>query len=373
MKLLCDREQLLAAFGMVGGVVPARSPKPILQNLKLTAAPGEGSTLMATDMEVGIRLKVLGVKVDQAGSVILPLQRMGQILRASTGDDELALEVDGETLVVRGHRSEFKLPAEDPELFPDPQDYAAEGGYRVAAEDLRRAIRRTSFATDPDSTRYALAGVLMEPGPESITMVGTDGRRMARQIIAAEAEGGAEPPSQPPVIPVKALRLIERNLDDEEPARIAVQDGAAVLVRTGRAVISSRLVEGRFPNYKAVMPGSHDARVPFPEVDPLLSAVEQAAIVTSKESRGVDFQFGGGLLRLAGQTADVGESHVELPIDYDGKDVAITFDASYLLEALKALDPEQPIAAELIDHKSAAVFKTEDDYTYVVMPLNRDR
>ena len=102
MKLLCDREQLLAAFGAVGGVVPARSPKPILQNLKLVAAPGQGSTLMATDLEVGIRYKVLGVKVDQPGSVILPVQRMGQILRTSTGDDELALEVDGEALVVRG-------------------------------------------------------------------------------------------------------------------------------------------------------------------------------------------------------------------------------------------------------------------------------
>lgn len=373
MKLLCDREQLLAAFGAVGGVVPARSPKPILQNLKLVAAPGQGSTLMATDLEVGIRYKVLGVKVDQPGSVILPLQRMGQILRTSTGDDELALEVEGESLVVRGHRSEFKLPAEDPELFPDPPDFNAESGYRVDAEELRRAIRRTSFATDPDSTRYALAGVLMEPGPESITMVGTDGRRMARQIISCEAEGSVEAPSQAPVVPVKALRLIERNLDDEEPSRIAVQDGAAVLVKTGRAVVYSRLVEGRFPNYKAVMPGSFESRIPFAEVEPLLQAVEQAAIVTSKESRGVDFQFGDGLLRLASQTADVGESHIELPINYDGKDVAITFDASYLLEALKALDPSQPIAAELIDHKSAAVFKTEDQYTYVVMPLNRDR
>ncbi|WP_152052520.1 DNA polymerase III subunit beta [Tautonia marina] len=373
MKLLCDREQLLAAFGAVGGVVPARSPKPILQNLKLDASPNQGSTLMATDLEVGIRLKVLGVKVDQPGSVILPLQKMGQILRASTGDDELALEVEGETLVVRGHRSEFKLPAEDPSLFPDPPDFHAETGYRISPADLRRAVRRTSFATDPDSTRYALAGVLMEPGPESITMVGTDGRRMARQIIPCEPEGEAEVPSQAPVIPVKALRLIERNLDDDEPARIAVQDGTAVLVRTGRAVIYSRLVEGRFPNYKAVMPSSYECRIPFTEVDPLLSAVEQAAIVTSKESRGVDFQFGDGLLKLASQTADIGESHVELPITYDGKDVAITFDATYLIEALKTLDPSQPIAAELIDHKSAAVFKTEDQYTYVVMPLNRDR
>ncbi len=109
------------------------------------------------------------------------------------------------------------------------------------------------------------------------------------------------------------------------------------------------------------------------EVGPLLSAVEQASIVTSEESRGVDFTFGGGTLKLASQAADVGKSHVEMPINYDGKPVEITFDPRYLTDALKTLDPAQPITAELIDHKNAAVFKTEDQYVYVVMPLTRER
>ncbi|CAN5879217.1 DNA polymerase III subunit beta [soil metagenome] len=371
MKVFCDREQMLAAFGMVSGVVPARSPKPILQNVKLVAAPGEGSTLMATDLEVGIRYRVLGVKPDQPGSVILPLQRMNQILRTS-GDDELDIEVEGDQLIVRGSRSEFKLASEDPSLFPDPPDFAATACHSVQAGDLRRLIRRTIFATDEKSTRYALMGVLMELTDNSITMVGTDGRRLARQIASASAEGGAEPPGQTPVVPVKALRLIERNLgNDDESVQISVQSGTAVLVRVGQAVIYSRLVEGRFPRYQDVFPSSHEARIPFKEIQPLLQAVEQAAIVTSGDSRGVDFKFSDGLLRLEGQSADVGSSHVELPIVYDGKDVEITFDPGYLLDALKTLDPGQPIAAELIDHKSAAVFKTEDQYSYVVMPLNR--
>ena len=161
MKALCNREGLLAAFAMVGGVVPARSPKPILQNVKLVADPDGGSILMATDLEVGIRYRVLGVKVDQPGAVILPTARMGSILRTST-DEELAIEADGDHLVVRGLHAEFKLPSEDPNLFPEVPDFAAASYHAVAAADLRRLIRRTMFATDLESTRYALGGVLVE-------------------------------------------------------------------------------------------------------------------------------------------------------------------------------------------------------------------
>jgi len=378
MKVLCDREQMLAAFGMVSGVAPARSPKPILQSLKFVASGDDGSILMATDLEVGVRLKLLGVKVDRPGAAILPTQQVSQILRSSTGDDELAFELDdsedgNEALVIRGQRSEFRLVSQDPEEFPEPPDFEASDGHRVSSEDLRMAIRRTAFATDPDSTRYALGGVQMELEPEAITFVGTDGRRLARQIIPASTEGEPNLSGPPPVVPVKALKLIERNLEDDESVTLSAQAGSAVLVRAGRATIYTRLVEGRFPNYRDVFPDGYEARIPFAEVAPLLSAVEQAAIVTIKESRGIDFDFGGGLLKLSGQSADVGQAHIELPIPYEGPEVGVTFDAGYLIDALRTLDPEQPITAELIDSSAAAVFKTEDQYTYVVMPLSRDR
>lgn len=372
MKALCNREGLLAAFGMVSGVVPARSPKPILQNVKLVADPDEGSILMATDLEVGIRHRVLGMKVDQPGSVILPTARFGSILRTSN-DAELALEAEGDRLVVRGLRSEFSLPGEDPSLYPEVPDFAATGYYEVAAADLRKLIRRTIFATDVESTRYALGGVLVELTPESITMVGTDGRRLARMSAPAEARNDAGTVVGSPVVPVKALKLIERNLDDgDPPVHIAIQGTTAVLIRTERAVIYSRLVEGRFPRYQDVFPANVDVKIKL-EAGPLRLAVEQASIVTSEESRGVDFSFGNGVLKLSSQAADVGTSHVEMPIAYEGKAVEITFDPRYLSDALKTLEDTAEITAELIDAKNAAVFKTEDRYTYVVMPLTRDR
>jgi DNA polymerase-3 subunit beta len=372
MRALCNREALLTAFGMVSGAVPARSPKPILQNVKFVADADDGSVLMGTDLEVGIRHRVLGLKVEQPGLVILPTAQIGSILRTST-DVEMAIETDDERLIMRGLHSEFTLPVEDVNLFPEVPDFAALSYHVIAASDLKKLIRRTIFATDVESTRYALGGVLVELTTESIAMVGTDGRRLARMSASADAENNPPVPAGSPVIPIKALKLIERNLaDDDPPVHLAIQSGNAVLMRTENAVIYSRLVEGRFPRYQDVFPSNVEVKIPL-EAKSLRMAVEQAAIVTSDESRGVDFQFSSGVLRLISQSADVGSSHVELPIAYDGKAVEITFDPRYLIDALKTLDDTTTITAELIDSKNAAVFRTDDRYTYVVMPLTRER
>ncbi len=165
MRALCNREALLTAFGMVSGVVPARSPKPILQNVKLIAEADEGSVLMGTDLEVGIRHRVLGVKVEQPGSVILPTAQTGSILRTST-DIELAIETDDERLVVRGLHSEFTLPVEDANLFPEVPDFAAVSYHVVAA-------CRSEEADPPDDLRHRRREHPLCPGGRS---GGVDGR-----------------------------------------------------------------------------------------------------------------------------------------------------------------------------------------------------
>ena len=372
MKALCNREGLLTAFGAVSSVVPARSPKPILQNVKLVVDAEAGSILMATDMEVGIRHRVLGVKVEQPGEVILPKERVSSILRTCP-DEELAIEATAEQIIIRGLHARFTLPAEDPWQFPSVPDFTAAGYHVIAAAELQRLIRRTIFATDVESTRYALGGVLFEMGTDTITLVGTDGRRLAHAEGAVEAEGEISAATASPVVPVKALKLIERNLDaSDPPVHLSFQGNTAVLIRTEQAVIHSRLVEGRFPRYQDVFPSTVEVKIPL-EVGPLRAAIEQSAIVTNEESRGVDFSFEEGVLKLTSQTADVGSSLVELPIRHEGKTVDITFDPRYLLDALKTLDDTTELTAELIDHKNAAVFRTNDRYTYIVMPLTRDR
>jgi DNA polymerase-3 subunit beta len=355
---------------MVSGVVPARSPKPILLNVKFVAAK-DSAVLLATDLEVGIRCTVPGVDVGSHGEVVLPTARMLAILRESS-DATLEIETDENQTAVRGQRSRFKLTSESPQDFPEVPSFTDEKYHTVPSTLLRTMIRRTVFATDVESTRYALNGLLVELEGNRISLVGTDGRRLAVMRGTGTAVGGHSTKDFTPVVPSKAMNLIDRTLQtDEEEVRVALHPNK-VVVRTQRAVISSRLVEGRFPRYQEVFPSRSEVTVPL-NVRDLLQATRQAAIVTSEESRGVDFTFAAGKLTLASQAAEVGQSQVELPVSYDNKELTITFDPRYLIDMLRVLNEESNITLDLIDHQSAAVFKTDDGYTYIVMPLTRDR
>jgi DNA polymerase-3 subunit beta len=188
----------------------------------------------------------------------------------------------------------------------------------------------------------------------------------------AHAHEGHTTEGATPVVPTKAMNLIERSLHGENTeVSLAVVDNK-VLVRSEGSVISSVLLEGRFPRYQDVFPKSPHAKIEV-VAGPLLSVVRQGAIVTSEESRGVDFRFADGQLTLESRATDVGQSQVELPIAYDGEKVEITFDPHYVIDFLRVLDPETTVTIELIDHESAAVFRTGDGYSYVVMPLTRER
>ncbi len=371
MKVTCEREKLLHVFQTAASVAPTRSPKPILQNLKLEAT-AEGATLTGTDLEVGIRIGVPGFDVEVPGSVVLPIARFGSILRENS-DEKLTLESDGQKTLVRGQRSEFQLPSENPDEFPVVSSFEEEKYHELPARFFRETVRRTVFATDTESTRYALGGVLIELTPEGITAVGTDGRRLAKQEGPAKSVGGHQTGDAPPIIPTRAMQLLERALaDNEENIQLAAREND-VLVRSGRAVIYARLVEGRYPPWRdAFVQRDNTVKIEL-AVGPFHAAVRQAAIVTSEERRGVEFTFGEGKVVLAGHGAEFGESLVELPIGYDGPAIPIRLDPRYLGDFLKVLEPEQSFVLDLRDGESAAVCTTDDGYGYVIMPLARDK
>jgi DNA polymerase III subunit beta len=371
MKAICERDKLLHAFQMAASVVPARSPKPILQNIKLELTK-DTAILMGTDLEVGIRMEVPGFAVEAAGAVVLPRDRFGKILTESS-DEKLAIESDGRKAMVRGQRSEFQLPVENPDEFPNVMAFDEKKYHEMPARFFREVVRRTAFATDNESSRYALGGVLVELAAESLTAVATDGRRLSRQEGPAKSVGGHATGDNTTIIPTRAMQLLERALaDNEDDIHLAAREND-VLVKSGRATVYSRLVEGRYPKWRDVFP----RREGMVKIDltaaPFYTAVRQAAIVTSEERRGVDCIFGGGKVTLSGHGAELGESHVELPIAYDGAELGITLDPRYLSDFLKVLDPEQNFTVELRDAESAALFATEDGYAYVVMPLSRDQ
>jgi len=370
MKVKIKRDQLLHAFQMAAAVTSSRSSKEILRNVKIEVTD-DRVVLMGTDLEIGIRAAVTELEVDAPGNVVVPTDRFGAILRESV-DEVLQIEYDGQKAVVTGTSSQFQLPAANPEEFPSVPQFTEETFYTLSAPLLRQLVRRTVFATDPDSSRYALGGVLLEFTEQSVTAVGTDGRRLAQQSgpIERSGDGGGE---QNAIVPARAMNLIDRTLgDDDQPVQLTTRQND-LLVRSGTSTLYSRLVEGRFPKWRDVFPKhSEGVRIDLP-VGPFHAAVRQAAIVTSEERRGVQFQFVDGKLKLAAYGAEKGESHVEMPISYDGEQQSIDLDPRYFNEFLRVLDPDKTFTIELRGSDAAAVCTTDDGYGYVIMPLARDQ
>jgi DNA polymerase-3 subunit beta len=317
-----------------------------------------------------VRYDLSEVEASSSGEVLLPLQRLSAILR-EVSEDAVAIEAAEDALRVKCGHSDFRLSVSDPAEFPDVPMFSGAQHFAVPASVLRQAIQRTLFAADVESTRYALGGVLLDFSDQGLTLAATDSRRLAVCPIACTAQGGAAGGVQP-VVPSKAMSMIERSLasgDDE--VRIAVNPHD-VIVQSGPATIYARLVQGRFPRYQDVVP--RDSRVQIElVVGPLHSAVRQAMIVTNDESRGVDFRFENGTLTLESQAADVGASKVDLPVSYDGECILVTFDPKFVADFLRVLEPSAAVTLHLTDSNSAAVFRADENYTYVVMPLAPDR
>jgi DNA polymerase III subunit beta len=367
MKASYHREGLLAAFQLASAAIAARDVKPILRNLKVITTQ-DRCTLMATDLELGIRLEVRGVKVEEPGEAILPGARTLSILREST-DDELSMEADADKVLIRGAYNEFEMASEDPANFPDVPEFTEEKYHEVAAGVLREMIRRTIFATAVENPRYALTGVLWELEDGHARLVATDGRRLAVMQQPAASHDGHNTQNQTLVVPTKAMQLLERNLHDaEETVRVAFQPNQ-VLFKTEKATIYSRLVEGRYPPYREIFPKKQTAKIPL-AVGSFYTAVRQSAIMTDDDSKKVTFSFGKKKLTLQARGTDTGRAKIELPIEYEGKAMEINFDPRFLSDMLRILAPDAPLQLELVDSNSPALFRSGDEYSYIVMPLS---
>jgi len=372
MRATFNPDELRNAFALAASIAPARSPKQVLQDVKLSTGP-DGATLEATDLEVAVRVRVGGAEIDEPGDALLPTARFGAILRTwGGGPIPLALD-DGGTLRVGSGRAAYKLNVGDASLFPSVP--AAPTGLRreVDADALATALKRTVFACDPHNTRFALGGVLFEPDPDDagrLLLVATDGRRLARAaVVAATAGGGGGEATR--VVPVKAVKLLLRSLPGGGSVAMAF-DGRSMAAAIGGVEVWSRLVEGRFPAYRDVFPAGVPHRAAF-AAGALRAAVEQAAVVTGDESRGVDFALSAGSLRLSARAADAGESAVECDAGYDGPEVAFTLDPNYILDMLRTLDADAAVVLAAIDAKHGVVLTADDGaYAYVAMPMTRE-
>lgn len=366
MIIHCQRDGLLAACQLVGAAVAARTPKTILMSIK-AIAEADRLTLVATDLEIGIRYELAGVRVEEPGEAIFPIGRLTSILRESP-DSELAIDADERRCKVSTSSSEYDMPSEDPSGFPDVPAFGDSKYHELTAGVLRSMIRRTSFAAAKQDTKYAITGILWEIEDKKVRLVATDTRRLALCTGPTTASVAVDTAGQSHLVPVKAMSLLERTLhDDNELIKVCLRAND-VLFQTEKATIHSRLLEGRYPPYRDIIPKKPTVKIQLP-VETFLSAVRQAAIMTDEESKRVAFSFAAGKLTLNAQGAATGKSKVEMPIEYSGNPISIQFDPNFLIDMLKVLESSEVVQLDLVDAQKPALFRSGEDYLYLVMPL----
>lgn len=354
MHLTLPTKPFLAALQAAAGVVPSRTPKDILKSVKLSV--GKSVTIIASDGEVSLRQLVDEHDVTSPGDVLLPPQRLIAILREADAKDVSLQLADGK-LTCKAGRNRFDLQTSDPAEFPDVPPFDGKDVVTCQASDLQRTIARTVFACDAESTRYALGGILFE-GKDKIAIAATDSRRLAVETFDAKGTITGRP-----VVPSRAARLIAQVASGD--VRMAF-DANSLAVQTGDSTIRARLVEGRFPKYQDVIPRDFQHTVDM-VVAPLLSAVRQSMIVTNEESRGVDFCFGDGTLRLQSTGAEIGTSNVSMSIQSDAN-ITVTLDPRFVAEWLKTREPGDLVAVNLNGTGDSLLWESGTS-RYVVMPL----
>lgn len=366
MKVSCGRKALLDALQGVSSAVAKNTTKPHLACVLLDGLD-DRFTVSATDLEVGICRTIRGVTCGRFTAVV-SCQRLIAILNA-VDDETVVIDANDETATIATLSGEQTLPVFIADAFPEvPSTSDSEVYQEIKAGALQHILKLTLFAIEKrESTRFAVTGLLWHVVDGRVQVVGTDTRRLS--VAASEATlGGEWDDNLLPLLPPKALGLVLANISDpSEPIKVSITKHEALFVLE-RATIHTRLIEGRFPPYKNIMPKSHTSTCVV-RVKDLLARVRQAAITTDDESRRVEFAFGDTItIRSSGPNS--GKSAVRLtPVSYKGDPVEIAFDPAYITDYLKSLDPDSEVTLKMTDGEKPAVFFNGDDSRYLVMPL----
>ncbi len=372
MKVICNRGALLEALSVASNVVQARTPKPVLQCVKVTAED-DRLTIAATDMSVAIRYTDTQVQVEQPGEMLVPADKFRDIVRESV-DDTLAIEVatekdavGGTFANIRGQDSHFKIFTQKSSEFPPVPDFEGEADFELPGGKVKALIGQTLFAAAKEVGRYNFNGVLAAAAGKKIALVSTDGRRlaMANGDLAADRlpKDGAKV-----IIPTKALQLIDKLIDDPaEMVGFQVRENR-VIFHTASATLTSNLIEGSFPPYDDVIPKDTDKKMTAATAD-FLSAVKRAALLTTEDTKGVKMFFSKKGLVLTSRSPEAGEATVNFACKYDGADIEIGFNPVFLTEALRVVDSDE-VSLEMTAPNRPGLLRGGANFVYVIMPVN---
>lgn len=366
MQLTISREQISQGVEAVQNVVGSRSTLPILLNVLLRAEDGK-LELTATDLDVAVSSTV-SADVKKGGATTVPVKRLAGIVRALAGS-ELEIEVDEKNQCsIRCGPSFYKMIGLPAEEFPPIQKLKEDKKVTLPQQTLKEMLGKTVYAVSSDESRYVLNGIFFSLKEHKLTLVATDGRRLAlveQDVDISEAKQGEF------IIPAKTVKELERLLGDKGSVEVCFSENLAAFsleAENGlRATVQTKLVEGNYPNYRQVIPREAKQRITLAREE-FLQALRRAEIMTTEKSNSVKLAFTKNHLTITANSPDVGEARETLAINYKGEDVSIAFNPRYLIEPLSAL-PDEEVYFELTDELSPGVLKVKSAFLYVVMPM----
>lgn len=365
MHFTIQREALLKPLQLVAGVVERRQTLPVLSNVLLVVQENTLS-LTGTDLEVELVGRVRLEDASEPGEITVPARKLMDICKSLPGDALVDVRLDEQKVIIKSGRSRFTLstlPAND---FPTVEEGPGSLTFSVNQARLRRLIERSSFAMAQQDVRYYLNGMLIEVSSGMLRAVATDGHRLAMCSMQAEIE---QPDKHQVIVPRKGILELARLLTDAEDNVAIVLGQHHIRATTGEFTFTSKLVDGKFPDYERVLPRGGDKLV-VGDRQLLREAFSRTAILSNEKYRGIRLQLENGLLKIQANNPEQEEAEEEVAVDYTGGSLEIGFNVSYLLDVLGVTTSEQ-VRLILSDANSSALVQEfgNDDSAYVVMPM----
>lgn len=361
IKFKVAKEKILDGIQRVQNVVSTRTTLPILSNM-LVQAEKNSLSLTTTDLDVGVRCSV-EAEVSKSGATTLPARKLFSIVKEAPSAD-IEVEVDDRnTASIRSGSSFYKIMGLPEEEFPRFPESAGEKALKIEQSMLRDMLKQTAYAVSNDETRYVLNGVYMAIKADKLTVVATDGRRLAVVEQEIEVPKGSETEL---ILPTKAVTELQRLLADKGEAKLSIGENQIIIHLDG-TTLASKLIEGTYPNFRQVIPTETKERVTL-EREQLLAALHRASILASEKSQSVKLNFSKNTLTITAVTPEVGEAKETLSINYKGKEITIAFNPQYLMDPLRNLDADE-VFLELTDELSPGVLKVNAPFLYVLMPM----
>lgn len=364
MNIVIKREELLPALQTVNGVVERRQTLPILSNL-LFAASEKQLRLTASDMEVELVTSVEKA-ADEAGEITLPARKLLDICRALPDDAEIRIQTSGDQVQVRSGKSRFTLstlPAQEYPLVEMTQSLAE---FSLSQQALKSLLEKTAFAMAQQDVRYYLNGLLLQLDGRNIRAVATDGHRLAMCLSEKELE--IDGPLQI-ILPRKGVQELIRLLgDSDEEVNIRISNNHAQIAMNGLQ-FTSKLIDGKFPDYERVIPEYGKTPI-VADREQLRQSLIRASILSNEKYRGVRLLLDSNRLRAIAHNPEQEEAEEEVAVSYEGPELEIGFNVSYLLDAL-AIIKSSNVRLTINDPNSSCLLLPEDnsDCKYVVMPM----